>query len=111
MWSRCNGVFQTQRECGIKRELGYQGVNGTRQYSMLARDRKAAQGTRIETSPGADSVHLFCSPCSKKKKKRECISRRKMDKEVKSCQGRTSGEVEDLLAQFLSNSFCFSRGS
>lgn len=73
---------------------------------MLARDRKAAQGTRMETSPGADSVR---SPCSEKK--RECISRRKMDKEVKSCQGRTSGEVEDLLAQFLSNSFCFSRGS
>lgn len=76
---------------------------------MLARDRKAAQGTRMETNPGADSVRLFRSPCSEKK--RECISRRKMDKEVKSCQGRTSGEVEDLLAQFLSNSFCFSRGS
>uniref|UniRef100_A0A8C5UBU1 Uncharacterized protein n=1 Tax=Malurus cyaneus samueli TaxID=2593467 RepID=A0A8C5UBU1_9PASS len=53
---------------GIKQELGYQGVNGTRQYSMLARDRKAARGRRTETSPGADSVCVSGNPSSEKER-------------------------------------------
>lgn len=68
---------------------------------MLARDRKAAQGRRTDTSPGADSVCLFGDPCSE----REHISRKKMDNEVKYCQGRGSGKVGDFFSAQIFKQF------